>query len=139
MNPYAAYQQQAPVAITRIDLLLALYDGAIDRIGKALAALAKGDRTAALPLIARTQLIVTELAAGVRMDVDPSMGSNALRLYEFAVHQLARADSEGLTSALNVLTTLRVGFETIRKEAAEMERTGQIPNADSIQTFSSLA
>lgn len=139
MNPYSAYQQQAPVATTRIDLLLALYDGAIDKISGALEALRAGDRALALSLTAKGQLFVAELAAGVRTDIDLSLGSNVLRLYEFVANQLTQVDEERLNSSLRVLTTLREGFQQIRPEAIELERTGQIPNIDSIQTLYSLA
>jgi flagellar biosynthetic protein FliS len=139
MNPYAAYQQKAKVASTRIDLLLALYDGAIERIGQARAALQQGDRLQAWSRVAWTQLIVAEIANGIRLDANPEIGANILRLTEYVAHQLTHPDEENLTAAQNVLTTLRDGFAAIRAEAIQLERAGQIPPVDAVQTISSLA
>ena len=129
MNAQLAYQQTQAhnVGHTRIDLLLALYDGAIERLNRAIADLNRGDRAAAFPLIARAQLIVGELTSGVRVGVDPELGTNMLRLYDFVTHQLRHCDADHLQDAVGVLCTLREGFQTIRPEAVALERSGQIP------------
>jgi flagellin-specific chaperone FliS len=140
MNPYSAYRKNEPsTGWTRIDLLLALYDGAIERIEKAEAMIQRGDRAGASPLAAKAQLIVTELAAGVRTEVNPDTATNTLRLYEFVVHQLKDLKPEGLLSARRVLKTLREGFEAIRIEASDMERNGHFPAAERLQMVSTNA
>jgi flagellar secretion chaperone FliS len=141
MNPYRTYQQQQqqPTGWTRIDMLLALYDGAIDRLRQASAMLKVNDREKATPLIARSQLIVSELAAGVRVDVNEEMGTNMLRLYEFVIYQLSQGQVKNLEDAIKILRTLREGFETIRGEAVQMERTGQLAAADNLKTLSATA
>ena len=135
MNPYhLAYRrtQAQSLPATRIELLLALYDKAVERITAAEDALHAGDRPRALPLTAKAQLIVMELAAGVRTDVDPATGTNMLRLYEFVTYKLAEGGIDNLQSALRVLTTLREGFRAIRDEAVELEKTGKIPASDEL-------
>ena len=140
MNPYLAYRNQdQPSGWTRIDVLLALYDGALERMDKASAALAANDRPAALPLLAKAQLIVSELAAGVRLDVDEKMGINMLRLYEFVTYELSLATPEHIGNARKIMVTLREGFEAIRPQAIEMERTGQVVAADSLRMFHAMA
>lgn len=134
MNPYLNYKRNEPSTTwTRIDLLLALYDGALERLDKAEAAIKTGNHSAAVPLLARVQLIVAELAAGVRLEVNPAAGANILHLYEFITHQLRSPRVEAIASARKVLRTLREGFEGIRAEANELERTGQLPSADRLQ------
>ena len=65
MNGFQAYRKQQPfVGTPRIDLFLSLYDAAIDRITRAEEALRRGDRSTAVPWLAKAQLIVSELAAG---------------------------------------------------------------------------
>lgn len=131
MNPYRAYQGQAYTNWLRIDLLLALYDGAIERLESAAAALRKQDRAAAAPLLARARLIVAGLIAAV----DSSQGQLAvqfLRLYEFVNHSLEVAGVKELESALKVLRTLRESLQAIRPEAVAMERNGLIPPADAL-------
>lgn len=140
MNPYQKYAQQQPVAgLSRIDLLLALYDGALARLGKAEMALTNGDVPVATPYLSKTQLIVTELAAGVRLDVDEQMGTNMLRLYEFVVHELKTPRLENVRNARKILTTLREGFEGIRDEANRLERGGQLVAADRMQMVLEMA
>ncbi|HEX4610970.1 MAG TPA: flagellar export chaperone FliS [Urbifossiella sp.] len=134
MNPYAAYRRPEPsTGWTRIDLLLALYDGAIERLDRAEAALVRGDQAAAIPLMSKVQLIVTELAAGVRTDITPEAGTNALRLYEFVTHRLSEPRVDRVRDARKILVTLREGFQAIRAEATEMERTGQFHAASRLQ------
>lgn len=134
MNPYLAYRQTQSQAVagTRIDLLLALYDKAVERLTSAEDSLLGGDRPHALPLIAKAQLIVMELAAGIRTDVDPTMGTNMLRLYEFVTHELAAGGIDNLRNVLRVLTTLRDGFRAVRDEAVTLEKTGRIPAVDDL-------
>lgn len=140
MNLYQKYRRQEEVANwTRIDLLLALYDKAIERLNKAEAAIRARDAATATPQIAKTQLIINELASGVRIDVNPEMNTNILRLYEFATTELSHSSVEGIANARKVLQTLREGFESIRAEANEMERTGKIPSLDQLQMVHTTA
>src|SRR5262245_41765135 len=102
MNPYAAYQRHEATASTRIDLLLDLFDGAIQRLEKAIAALKQGDKAAAEPLLLHTQLLVGGLAAGVIPDGTETTTS-MMRLYEFVIHSLKARGLEEVTGALCVL------------------------------------
>lgn len=141
MNPYRQYRKPEPTAgWTRIDLLLALFDGALARLDKAEAALVAGDPTAALPLLVKAQLILAELAAGVRLDGgNEETGTNLLRLYEYATHELRQPRLDGVRRARGVISTVRAGFEAIRDEAAELERTGRLQSADRLQMVMATA
>ncbi len=131
MNPYLAYRRMEDNAgWTRIDMLLSLYDGAIERLDKGAQALRDGDLQSAVSYLAKTQLILTELAAGVRMEGNEELGGNLLRLYEFAAHQLRQPQLDGIAAARKVLVTLREGFEAIRTEANNLERSGKLPPAE---------
>jgi flagellar protein FliS len=130
MNPHIAYKQQYSVSITRIDQVLALYDGAIDRLEQACAALEGADAKTALRHRVRAQLLVGGLASCL----DLSRGElpiNLLRLYEFAADSIREGTLEKLRGAINVLRILREGFQKIQPELARLERTGAIPGADS--------
>jgi flagellin-specific chaperone FliS len=140
MNPYRAYRKPEPsTGWTRMDTLLALYDGALDRLNRAEAALRAGQELAALPLLAKAQLIVVELASGVRTEVNPEAGTNMLRLYEYVAHELRRPKLEGVQNARKVLLTLRDGFEAVRDEANQLERSGQLPAAEQLQLVAATA
>lgn len=140
MNAYRKYQSaETSASWTRIDLLLALYDGALERLDNAEAALQSGDQYGAVSLISRVQLIIAELAAGVRIDVEPEMGTNMLRLYEYCTHELSHAEQASISHARQILVTLREGFEGIREEATAMERSGRLASGDQLRMVSAMA
>jgi flagellar secretion chaperone FliS len=128
MNPLQAYRQQRALGWTRIDMLLALYTKAVDRTEAALTALRNNDR-AAKSLLTKAALLVNGLASGV----DASQGElplNILRLYEFVLHSFRSADADQVAAALDVLRTLHKGFNGIREEAVQLERSNVIPRVD---------
>jgi flagellin-specific chaperone FliS len=140
MNPYRSYKQYEPASgWTRIDLLLALYDKALERLDKAEGSLLAGEPSVAVPQLAKTQHIVVELAAGVRVEVNPEANTNMLRLYDYVVAELSHASLEGIANARKILRTLREGFEAIRAEANELERTGRLESADRAQMILATA
>jgi flagellin-specific chaperone FliS len=138
MNPYAAYGQHPKANQTRIDVLLDLFEAALNRLAGAREALAQGDHTAAEPLLARAQILVEAIASGL----DLSRGElphNLLRLYEFAVHSIRKGDLESIDAALKVMHTLNEGFQAIRAEAVDLERKGIIPPLQEGPTLQALA
>jgi flagellar biosynthetic protein FliS len=140
MNPYQKYDRSEPSSgWTRIEMLLALFDGALMRLTKAGMALSNGDVPVATPYLAKAQLIVSELAAGVRVDVDEQMGQNMLRLYEYVVHELKTPRPQNVENAKKILLILREGFETIREEANQLERSGELVAADRLQMLLATA
>ena len=63
------------------------------------------------------------------VESDAALSTNLLRLYEFVSHQLVNFTTESLDSATLVLSTVGDGFRSIRDEAVNLEKTGQIPTA----------
>jgi flagellar secretion chaperone FliS len=140
MNPYQKYrQQEEPAGWTRIEMLLALFDKALERLDRAEASLATGNEIGAAGELAKTQIIVMTLASGVELSVDPQGGRNMLRLYEFVTNELRRPNAEGIANARKILHTLREGFESIRAEANALERSGQIPPLEQKQMVHATA
>lgn len=132
--PYRQYRQPEPLqGLTRIEVLLVMFDGALARLEKACHALTNGDVPVAMPYLAKAQLIVAELAAGVRIDVDHEMGSNMLRLYEYAVHEMKTPRMVNVQNAIRILETLREGFEGIKDEAIRLEKSGQLVASNRLQ------
>lgn len=138
MNPYTSYQRQTTPAWTRVDMLLALFDGGIERCEQAVAALERSDSRTAKQLLVKARLIVLGLASGVAVDGDP-VTTTFLQLYEFAQHALSQGSVEDVRGALNVLRILREGFQKIRSEAADLERSGLIPPINNTSTLRALA
>jgi flagellin-specific chaperone FliS len=138
MNPTIAYQQQQTLGLTRIDMLLALIDGAIDRVERASAALARNDRAAASVLLLRTQRIVTELIAGLDFQYG-QIPRNLYDLYSFVLRSIGLAGPADLNAALQVLRVIREGFCGIRGEAVQLERSGAIPSVEQVHAIQAIA
>jgi flagellin-specific chaperone FliS len=75
----------------------------------------------------------------VQVEVNPEMNTNILRLYEFVANELREPRVERIENARKVLRTLREGFEGVRAEANEMERTGKIPSLGQLQMVHATA
>ena len=140
MQGYSAYSKSKRTAgWTRIELLLAVYDKALGRLDLAEAEIKAGRVSRAIAHLAKAQLAVSVLAGGVRAGAGNELGVNMLRLYDFAVRQLATPTLANIASVRKVLTELRKGFEAIRLEANALERTGKIPSGDQLNLIQALA
>jgi flagellin-specific chaperone FliS len=132
MNVHGAYQQQHSVDMSRIDQVLGLYDGAIERLEKAARAMGRFDEQAAQQELVHAKLFVGGIASGLDMGKG-ELPLNLMRLCEFAANCIAAGTLEKIEAALTVLRNLREGFQEIRPEAARLERSGAIPRVDSMR------
>jgi flagellar secretion chaperone FliS len=125
MDPREAYRQTYSSGWNRADMLLALLDGACERLELAAAALGGNDRLTALRLLTRAELIVCALAGGI----DPAyeLAPRVLRLYGLASQAISAATAEQTDVALRILRALREGVERNRDEAVRLEREGVVP------------
>jgi flagellar secretion chaperone FliS len=129
MQGYAAYKEAQNSPMTRIDLILTLYRKALDHLSLARAALGDHRPEKALPHLAKTQLVVLGMAAGLPGHKDEA-ALNFLRLYEFVAYQMVQGTLEGVDAADKVLRTLLKGFETVREQAVSLELQCKIPPLD---------
>jgi flagellin-specific chaperone FliS len=137
MNPREAYQRQMASGWTRIDLLLALYDGAIMRLEQAHDALLRGDAAEAAPHRLRAQRIVVELLSGLNLE-HGDVPRNLHRLYIFASRAIGVGTPSQIDGALQVLRTLRDGLLEVRDEAVSLERCGAIPRVDAGRSLQAI-
>ena len=136
MNPYARHQKQSSATSLRIDMLLSLFDAACERTEEATKAMMGSDNELARRLRARARLVVLGLWSGV--DDRSEQVVNLVGLYQFAANALASGTLEEVCGSLEVLRTLREGFQGIRDEAVELERSGAIPPIDAICAIHAL-
>jgi len=136
MRPAANYRQES-ASLTRIDLLLALIEGALAAVRLARDTDGKNDPQYGSAL-ARAQVLVSGLASGVDL-THAELARNLFRLYEFVIHCLRAGDSRLLAAAEQVLETLQSAFATIRGEATELERSGQTPPPPPLHLFEASA
>jgi flagellar secretion chaperone FliS len=127
MNPLNAYRQTYSPGWTRADMLLALFDGAIERLELAIEALRGDKRSEALRLLTRARLLVCELAGGV--DPDYAHAATFLRLYGLASRSISAATLAETEAALRLLRTMRQSVAGFRDEAVRLERDGVVSPA----------
>jgi flagellar biosynthetic protein FliS len=125
-RPAQAYEQVRQLGMTRVDLILAVFDGIVRSAEQAMAKLQEQDDRAARELLARARIGLSNLAGSTAADSEP-LTQNFFRLYRFAESRLAQADPRSIAEAVSALKPLREAFEAVRTEARELERGGALP------------
>jgi len=135
MRGYEAYKQQRP-SWTRIEMLLAAFEGTISRLEQASEQVQAGDRIKAQGLLIRAQRLVIELYSGLDMRYG-LIPEKMKQLYLYVMHKINRGDTKSIQTATRLLRIIHGGLESIRDDVMELERSGKIPqidnNAPSIQ------
>jgi flagellin-specific chaperone FliS len=121
----SAYEQTRALAWTRIDLILAVFDGISRQLELARARLEASDVPAADDLLTRARIGISALATGAG-NCDNDLSASIARLYDYVLRRLSQSDAGHISEALAILGTLRAGFEGIRGQARELEREGGI-------------
>jgi len=127
MKRLDAYEQQSP-NWTRVEMLLAAFEGVMERLRQAQELVAAGQNWKAQPFLLRAQRIVLELYSGLDLrhgEVPDNMG----KLYLFVLHSIGMGEALNIPAALDVLGIIRDGLNSIRDTANELEHRGQVPHA----------
>ncbi len=133
-----AYKNTQSTPLTRVEMLLALYDGALQKLSEVRTALAKQDRLAAEAALLRAQRIVLELYAGLNKD-GSELTRNLAELYLFVLDRLTQSPTPDIDSAEQILTKLRASWQQIAPVAQEMEQRGEIPPVTDTHAFEASA
>jgi flagellar protein FliS len=121
------YRRQAVLGgLTRVEMLIALYDRAILHLETAGTALAAGNSQAAINAQFDAQKMLFGIFAGLKME-ESEVATNIGRLLSFAMDCLVKKD---YPPAIKVLSDLRDGFVAIQEEANRLEHSGVIPALD---------
>lgn len=127
-NPYGnganQYKQMAVKTANRGQILIMLYEGAIQNVKKATAAIERGDTGAKGIAIGKAHDIVNELANTLDFEVGGAIAQDLNRLYHFMTEQLLKANLENskdrLQTVAKLLETLLSGW----KEAVAQANKG---------------
>lgn len=109
--------------MTRIEMLIALYDRAIYHVEQ----MEKRQRSGDTPAARFHEWKALKLVAGLHAGVVPDgseLTSNLVRLFEFCHHELSASRP---APALRVLEMLRDGWAAIREQANLEEAEGRLP------------
>lgn len=138
MKPHILYKSRQATGWTRVDMLLAVYDGVIRAIDQGIAASMQPGT--GIPATARLQ--AQKLLLLLLEGIDPKAGEvaeSSRQLLVFCVEQIQSAVTSDWMTARKVLALLREGFQDIREEAQKLEESGQIPRLDWSLTNAELA
>jgi flagellin-specific chaperone FliS len=124
MKRLDAYSQP-PAPWTRIEMLLAAFDGITSRLERAQALLDRKETLAAQPLLVRSQQIVLALYEGIDLR-HGQIPENMQKLYLFILSCIGMGPALDVPAALRILGRIREGLDAIRESAAGMERRGEL-------------
>ncbi|MCA8994005.1 MAG: flagellar protein FliS [Planctomycetaceae bacterium] len=127
MSGLSAYQQVSTRQLTRIDLLVALYDTTLRSLKRGATLLIQS----ADEEFQQERLKATRLLLGLLSGIDPEydeIAKNTYRLVIFALDQISEHSPRHWESAHEVISQLREGFHAIRAEANRLQATGEIPD-----------
>ena len=124
MKRLDAYSQPA-APWTRIEMLLAAFDGIISRLEQAQALLDENHVIEAQPLLLKSQQIVLALYEGIDLRFG-QIPENMQKLYLFVLTCIGMGPKLDVPAALKIMRTIREGLNGIRGSAGEMERRGEL-------------
>jgi flagellar hook-associated protein 2 len=127
-----------PPSMTRIELLLAAFDGTVSRLRQASELLEQGERAKAEPLLLRSQRIILELYSGIDVRFG-QIPENMKKLYLYVLGCIGMGQELELPAAIDILKNIRDGLESIRDKATQMERRGELsPLRDEVQLLKNI-
>ncbi|MEQ9411436.1 MAG: hypothetical protein RIK87_27220 [Fuerstiella sp.] len=126
MNPHTRYRTATAMAWTRIDMLLLIYENAIEALDRGIAILESEDHSELLHARIDTQRKILLIAEGLSVDTDPT-AAHIMNLCVFILDQTSTDSLENWKTSLKLIETLHEGFQQIADEARELERNGKVP------------
>lgn len=124
MKRLNAYSQPA-VQWTRIEMLLAAFDGTITRLEKAHALIEQGDAAQAQPMLLTAQRLVLALYEGIDLR-QGEIPANMQQLYLYVLGSIGVGEKLDLPGAIKVMKIIQRGLLDIKDTANELERSGQL-------------
>jgi flagellin-specific chaperone FliS len=124
MKRLDAYAQPA-VQWTRIEMLLAAFEGTISRLEKAQLLLEQGEPLKAQSLLFTAQRLVLALYEGIDIR-HGEIPANMQKLYLFVLGCIGVGEKLDLPAAIKILKIIQGGLLDIKETANNMERSGQL-------------
>jgi flagellin-specific chaperone FliS len=129
MNPHLKYRNAKAIAWTRIDMLLVIYEAAIEALDRGVNILESQELSDLPHARIDAQRRVLLIAEGLSIDEDPT-AAHIMNLCVFVLDQIQTDSLENWKTSVKLIETLHEGFQEIADDARELERTGQIPQLE---------
>ena len=105
-----------------LELVVMLYDGALQALGEARAAIAGSDVAGRTNAVSKALAILTELQGTLNMKDGGTIAEELDKLYAYAITRLVevttKKDAKAIDDIVRVLTPLRDGWSQIAQQAA---------------------
>ena len=140
MNQYVKqYQKSSIETATREQILIMLYDGAIQFLNKAKISLNKKDYENSHNNLMGAQRIIEEFINSLDREIAPQLADNLISLYEYFIRRLIHAnmkkDISAIDEVLTYLKSLKATWEQAiainQKEQAKEAKKSHYDNYDS--------
>ena len=136
MGEYQNYSIETMVnGWTRIDMLLALYDGAISTVRFAQDAKTANNTNLLTNKMIEANKYILALHSGLDTEND-KVAFDVARLLNFV---MLRLEEHNFEEAVYFLEKLQASFERIREEATDLEKAGKIPPLNTQGGFNTVA
>lgn len=132
-----AYQKHETLGKSQLDLLLMVYDGAIEAMQEAESAFEANERERGRDKVARAKKFVTHLYTTLDMEKGGEVAKRLSMLYVFVIEKLqaveATADVETLGDLRAILSNVKAGWTGVREQAAPEKSPQQTVAVDGDQ------
>lgn len=119
-----AYAQNAytktrvSTSATPLDLVIMLYDGAIEYLQKAIYYINIGNTQSKIEYLSRARAIIEELLSSLDIDIGGELGENLQSLYLYMLIELTKANAKNditkIEEVEKILVELRTAWRAIR-------------------------
>ena len=117
-----AYRRTNVHTRSPLELVVMLYDGALQSLGEARTAIARNDVAGRTNSVSKALAILTELQGTLNMKEGGALAEELDRLYAYSISRLVdvttKRDAKAIDDIIRVLTPLRDGWSQIAQQAA---------------------
>lgn len=129
-----AYRQNKNTGLTRVDMLIKLYDKTLKTLDAGIQSLRDDDTEG----FAASQITACRCALALLDGIDPRKGEvaeNTQRLCLFVTGQIQEGTADSWENAKRLLQPMHDSFLAIREEAIALEASGKIPELNFQATY----
>jgi len=133
-SAHSAYRQSKATSLTRVDMLIALYDKTLKTLAAGITARQNSDEQS----FSAAQFTASRCVVALLDGIDPNrdeVSANTQRLCLFAASMILESTIDSWQNAIKVLQPLHDSFMKIREEAVRLELEGTIPELNFQTSF----
>ena len=133
-SAHSAYKQSNTTSLTRVDLLIALYDKTLKTLSAGIEALEAEDQARFESERMTAYRCIVALLDGIDVE-QGELAQNIQRLCMFSVRLVWNGTVEHWQTARRILQRLHDSFVQVRDKAVALELKGEIPPLDFMAVF----